>query len=92
MALSGAVISALVSALMYKLESIPLQVLVAFVGRFGMWIFIGYLLYSEWRWGMTLALVALLSPLDWRTIYRAREKKLDKLNTQNLPPINFDLK
>ena len=75
-----------------KIENIFFQSVIGFVGRFGIWLFMGYLLYAQWRLGFTLLLTVALLPFDILNLYRARERKLDDLNTQNLPSMNFDLK
>ena len=75
-----------------KVESISFKLLLTWIGRFGMWLFLGYLLYAQWRWPESLILPTIFLPFDWWTIHKAKEKRLELLAAQNLPPMNFNLK
>ncbi|MEI8282252.1 MAG: hypothetical protein WCG75_07600 [Armatimonadota bacterium] len=69
-----------------------LQLLLTWVGRFVIWFTVGYLLYGHWRLAESLILPTLLLPLDWWKLYHVKEKRLEELAAQNLPPMNFNLK
>ncbi len=79
-------------ALLSKSKSIVLLTAVCWISRLGAWLFLGYLLYAKWKWDLSIAMATIFLPFDGWKIYKAKEKRLDKLNAQNLPPMNFDLK
>ncbi len=79
-------------AFSYRFKNVSIQTLLMWIGRFGVWLFFSYFRHLEWDWVFSAMLATVFLPLDWWRIYQRNQLKLDKLNSQNLPPMNFDLK
>ena len=90
--LFAAVIAGMPFFLANKSESILVQLILMWIGRLGMWLFFGYLLYAHWRWPYSLILPTAFLPFDWWKLYQAKEKRYEEIAAQNLPPMNFNLK
>lgn len=75
-----------------RFKNVLIQTLLMWIGRFGIWLFFSYFRHLKWDWVFSAMLATALLPWDWWRIYQRNQMELDRLNSQNLPPMNFDLK
>jgi formate hydrogenlyase subunit 3/multisubunit Na+/H+ antiporter MnhD subunit len=75
-----------------KIRNVYSQLTMTWVGRFGIWLVLGYYNKMILQWEFSILLATFLLPFDCWQIKKRKEKQLDELSTQNLPPISFDLK
>lgn len=78
--------------LLSRSKSIILLTAVCWISRLGAWLFFGYLFYAKWRWDLSIAMATTFLPFDTWKLHKAKEKRLEVLAAQNLPPMNFNLK
>lgn len=90
------VVSSALFSLGFKVENVVPKLALKWMARAGVWVSLSYLIKQnpqhlrDWEMGAMLATIFL--PFDWWDFHKAKEKRLDELAAQNLPPMNFNLK